>query len=227
MPSESQLDFSYVEPESLTPNEWNTNVVDPENEEKIANSLDRHGFFKPVIVRETAQGTQEIIGGEHRWRIAKKRGELVPIINMGPIADERAREISLIDNGRYGEDDPVRLAALLEELNVDAMSEVLPLSDAEIDEIFTTASIASDIDLDDDDPTLEDEEPADEPDESSAPMPTTHQIMRFKVPVEDAERVEQFMARVMKEQNFVHADSLTNAGDALVHAITQMSDEDE
>ena len=41
----------------------------------------------------------------------------------------------------------------------------------------------------------------------------------MKVPVEDAARVTKIFDKVMKMQGFVESDSLSNAGDALVHIV--------
>lgn len=197
----------------LTANAFNVNVVSPENEAKIEESLKRNGFFKPVLTRQLEDGRLEIIGGEHRWQAAKRLGyDTVPVINLGEITGERAKEISLIDNGRYGHDDSYKLAELLGDLgNTDDLATFLPYSSRELDSIFTSVSISlDDLELPDDieNVSLPKERPV-----------QTHSIVRFKVPIEDVATITDLIEQTMKVQKFADEDSLTNAGNALVHII--------
>lgn len=63
-----------VETAQLRPNPWNTNIVGAQNFDKLKNSIDRLGFFKPILVRDMEDGTYQILGGEHRWRAAIEQG---------------------------------------------------------------------------------------------------------------------------------------------------------
>lgn len=211
------LTITHIPTGALRANGFNVNVVSPENEAKIDASLSRFGFFKPILCRETPSGL-EILGGEHRWHAAR-RLQLpdVPVINLGQLDDQRAKEIALVDNGRYGNDDTLQLAQLLGELgNLDDVTSFMPYSDADLASIFSSTTIALD-DLD-----LPDEE-AGRAESPAAKAEQTHQMMRFKVPVGDAGRVSDLIAKVMKQQGFTDDDALTNAGHALVfllHAIS-------
>jgi ParB-like chromosome segregation protein Spo0J len=198
-------------PGTLRPNPWNTNVVSPDHEAKLQASVNRLGMFKPVLVRQLDDGTYEILGGEHRARAAMKNGdETVPVLNLGEVSDEKAKEIGLVDNARYGNDDTLQLAALLKDLgSVDDLSTFMPYTDAEFASIFAASSIALDeLGLDD--------EASPSALATTAAAPQTHAVMRFKVPVEDAESIAKRIEAVMKAQKFVTEDSLTNAGNALV-----------
>jgi len=88
----------------------------------------------------------------------------------------------------------------------------MPYSDAELEALF----LSTDIDLDDLDLDGEEEETPELPTERS---PKTHRLMKFKVPVEDADKVQAIIERVMAEEGFEDDDALANAGDALVHII--------
>lgn len=203
-----------IDPSVLQPNPWNSNVVSPENEEKLEKSLDRLGMFKPLLVRTLDDGSLQILGGEHRAEASVNSGaKEVPIINLGVIDDQKAKEISLVDNGRYGSDDTLKLAELLDDLGgVDIVASFTPFSNDELDAVFSASSIdLDDLSLDDED------EPALPEDLPSGPSIQTHQIMRFKVPVEDADLITELVDHVMKTQGLNSADALTNAGDALVH----------
>lgn len=201
-----------VKPENLVPNTWNTNSVSPDNEAKLEESLRRFGVFKPVIVRELENGTLQIIGGEHRAKVAKRLGyDQIPAVNLGKVDETTAKEIGLVDNGRFGEDDSYKLAELLNSLGpIEDIASFMPYSEADLNSIFTNTSIALD-ELDDLDlPSDDIELPAER-------AIQTHQIMRFKVPIKDVDTITQKIERVIKEQGFNDSDSLTNAGDALVH----------
>lgn len=208
------LRIDNVNPARLKPNPWNTNHVSPENEQKLEASLKRFGFTRPIIVRETSDGLQ-IIGGEHRWQVAQKMGyETVPVVNLGALDDKRAKEIGLIDNGRYGEDDTLRLGELFKELGTPSeLLSFLPYTDTEFDQIFKASDIAlDDLDVMNDDGEL--------PDLSSAVGKTQDfQIMRFKIPMGDVAKVQQMIELTMKNQNLTSEDSLSNAGAALVHLL--------
>jgi ParB-like chromosome segregation protein Spo0J len=200
-----------ADPSTLSPNPWNTNVVSPDNEAKLEGSIKRFGMFKPVIVRELEDGTLQIIGGEHRAVIAERLGiKKVPIVNLGRIDDDKAKEIGIVDNGRYGTDDTLQLAELLGGLtNAEELSTFMPYTDSDLASIFSSVNIALDeLDLPDEDetPKLPKEKPI-----------QTHQVMRFKVPVDDVAMLTEMIERVMKHQKFTEEDSLSNAGNALVY----------
>lgn len=203
-----------LSPDLLVPNPWNTNVVSPDNEAKLESSIKRFGMFKPVVVRELADGTLQIIGGEHRAGAAKRMGiKQIPVVNLGRIDDNKAKEISLVDNGRYGADDTLQLAELLEGLgSADELASFMPYSETDLASIFSSVNIAlDDLDLDDAEevaPSLPKEKPL-----------QTHAVIRFKVPVDDQGWIVDLVEKTMKQQKFTESDSLTNAGDALVHLL--------
>tara|TARA_B100002049_G_scaffold229299_1_gene204875 strand:+ start:570 stop:1265 length:696 start_codon:yes stop_codon:yes gene_type:complete len=204
-----------IDPSRLHPNPWNPNVVGPENEVKIEASIRRNGMFKPVLVRERADGQLEILGGAHRVKVAERMGlASVPVINLGPIDDAQAKEIGLIDNGRYGTDDSLLLADIFRELGADTLVELLPIEMTDVDAIFA----ATDIDLDSigfpDEPTTV----------TTAPLeptaPPTHQTIKFRVPVKDAHVVTDVIEKIMRTQSFTDDLAEINAGNALLHLIT-------
>ena len=205
----------------LRPNEWNCNHVSPENEARLRESLKRFGAFKPLIVRTLEDGSLQILGGYHRWVVARDCGYTqLPIFNVGRISEKQAKEISLADNGRYGEDDTLALAELLKEIGgSDEASLFLPFADDELTSIFSATSVA----LDEIDLTSDDDNTEPLPDLAATKV-QTHQMMRFKVPIDDAESVSKLIEKTMKTQRFTDEDSLTNAGNALVHLLKNLRD---
>lgn len=213
-----QYEHLEIDVKRLRPNPWNTNVVSPDNEAKLDESLKRFGVFKPILVRQVGKDL-EILGGQHRWEAAKRLGlSTVPVVNLGAIDDATAKEVGLVDNGRYGVDDAEGLASLLKNLGKPSdLATFLPYSDKELEVIFKTDELdfdSLDIDGDDDEIELKPTETSGGP---------THQIMRFKVPVEDAEWISSLISKVIKTQGLTDSDSLTNAGDALVHILKNWS----
>ena len=200
-----------VDPKALHPNPWNSNVVSPANEAKLDESIKRFGVFKPVICRELKDGTLQIIGGEHRAGSAVRLGITeIDVVNLGKITDKRAQEISLVDNGRFGEDDALKLSELLAGLgDIEELSKFMPYSENDLDTMFTSSSIALD-ELDD----LDNDGPVEIP--SATKGSKTHQIVRFKIPVDDLDKITDLIDKAVKVQGFTDSDSLTNAGDALV-----------
>lgn len=200
-----------VDPRELRPNPWNTNIVSPDNELKIDESIRRHGFIKPIIIRRLKDGAMQILGGAHRC-LSAVRLDLaeVPVFDLGQIDDQKAKEIGLIDNARYGADDMLGLANLLEELgSPDDLASFLPYTDTDFASIFSSSTIAlDDLDLPDDDHAA--------PTAPKVPQAQTHQIMRFKIPSADCSDITARIEKVMKRQGFTESDQLANAGDALV-----------
>ncbi|MFM3545283.1 ParB/RepB/Spo0J family partition protein [Klebsiella pneumoniae] len=207
-----------VEVARLRPNPWNTNSVGAQNFEKLKGSIEKLGFFKPILARELDGGQFEILGGEHRWRAAMEQGiSAVPIISVGKISDLVAKQMSLVDNERYGEDDQVALQRLIEEIQSELdyqLSEIAPYDD----ELAATLARESAIDLE----MLEalsrgDEEPVEKDSREKAErVGAEHQTMRFKVTFDASDRVTETIKSIIKEQAINTGNDMENAGEALV-----------
>lgn len=204
--------------ERLRPNPWNTNHATPENEEKLDRSIRELGCYKPIVVRTLEDGMLEILGGEHRWASAKRVGlSMVPIVNLGRVDEKTAKKIGLIDNGRYGEDDGFALAELLKEFDLDEITGLLPYSEFDIETIFAHAETVPLDDL-----TLPDDPAGGASLDDSSLGAQTHQLLRFKVPIEDAATVTLKINAIAKSQGFDGDDSMTNAGNALVFIMSKL-----
>lgn len=211
-----------VDPRELQFSPWNINVVSPENMVKLKESVRRNGIFRPVVVREV-DGHYEVIAGEHTTRVSIELGmETIDVYNLGPISEAKAKEISIIDNQQYGVEDVFGLGNLLRELEADP-SDFLPFSDRELENIFKVSAINMDsLELPDDgDDSLI---PDFKPEETLASKPVDHQIMRFKVPIKDAEFVTRCIEAIIKRQGLKQTDSLAAAGDALVYLCNNRGD---
>ena len=214
MEQTKKIDITYISTELLTSNPWNSNVMSLENEAKLAESLKRNNMYDAIIARELFDGSYQILGGEHRTRVAKKIGiKELPVIVLKNINDNQAKEISLTHNARYGADDSLKLSDLLNSLeDANILSDIMPLSVIEIETLMS----ASKIDLNSLIGLEFDEDDIEELGDKTS-LPKTHTIMRFKVSLEDAANIEQMLKDTIKINGFTDSDALTNAGDALVH----------
>ena len=204
-----------IDPRKLAPNPWNSNNVGPENMEKLKKSITELGFASAVVVREREDGKYEILGGKHRTDAAIALGlAKVPVVNLGRIDDKKARKIGLVDNHRYGNDDALKLAKIIEEIGeeVSDLTSFLPLQQADIEAVMGMV----DINLDDFDVSMPDEH--EEPDGEEGPReraPKTHDVLKFRLSMKDAESVRLLVEKTMKAEKFNDNDEMTNAGDAL------------
>lgn len=65
---------------------------------ELAESIKQQGLLQPLVVREIASGSYEIIAGERRWRACQLAGMTdVPVI-VRQVDDETAMAIALIEN---------------------------------------------------------------------------------------------------------------------------------
>lgn len=222
---ESKTKFLEVETGKLIPNGWNTNSVPVLNMDKLKESVTRLGLFKPVIVRESGD-RYEILGGEHRWRAAVELGmPTVMIANLGVIDDNTAKQISVIDNERYGEDDAESFARLLEEIQNDisySFSDLAPVEDILRDVMPAISGDAAFRELE----ALSSEMGMGSGMDESAPESLreraeraeadSHQTMRFKVTTDAAELIESVIAAVIRDEEIRTGNKMEDAGEALL-----------
>ncbi|WEU67466.1 partition ParB-like nuclease protein [Xanthomonas phage JGB6] len=169
-----------------------------------------------------------MIAGEHTTRVARELGyEAIDAYNLGVITDAKAEEISIIDNQHYGVEDHYGLGKLLQEISEDTSNpaDFLPFSDRELNNIFRATQIdLASLDLMDEGDT-ESMIPDYDPEASIARAPVDSQVMRFKVPIKDADFVTRVIEGIIKRQGLKQTDSLAAAGDALVYLCNNRGDE--
>jgi len=224
-PDRSTLQIEHLDPRTLKANGWNTNVLGPDEEEKLEASLRRFDLFDAIKVRTLPNGDLEVIGGKHRAEAAIRIGyETVPVLNLGPLDDITAREISAVDNGRYGKDDPVKLLALIEELG----EADVDLSDYMIyDQVAIDAALAyKGVDLsalgaeEDSNPELSgDDARGDASDDEPARTRTTQQTLKFQMEPTEAEAVMRRINDTITEQGIAEGSQRANAGAALLFLV--------
>ena len=216
----NELNFTYLDPRVLIKNSWNPNKMSPEAESKLRNSIQKNGHIKPILVRELDDGQLEIVGGEHRVDVSIDLGmDSVPVLNLGRISDEQAKKALLIDNSRYGEDEATMLAALLEDIGTaDDLAEWTTYNMDELNTLLgSTKTTEDDLSYLDELSTLD--EADDDALPTALPDVQTHQVMKFKVPVEDAHTVKDIIDGIAKAQKLDDSDSAVRSGDALLWLI--------
>lgn len=195
-----------VNPFELQANPWNSNRVPRDKFEKLKLSLEKYGSFKPIIVREVG-GELQVLGGFHRVEAAKELGWTeIPVWNLGEIPEDKAKEIGILDNTRYGEDDKELLDKILDELtDLEGFSSVIP----EEEEV--------DLEIEDDfirELEEEEKERAEEVEEDD-----TYKTLRFKLETDKAEEIEQVLKRIAEDNDYSFKDGYKDLSLALYHAL--------
>ncbi len=99
------VDIYEVEPDREQPRK----EFDAEGLEELAQSIRQYGILQPILVNR-GEGYYKIIAGERRWRAAKLAGlAQVPIL-VKELTDEKAFEISLIENIQRQDLNPIEEA---------------------------------------------------------------------------------------------------------------------
>jgi ParB family chromosome partitioning protein len=138
--------FELVEIEAgrLAPNPWNPNRMSEEMYHKLKAYVKREGLVEPIVVRPKGEG-YEILGGFHRWRIAKELGyETVPCA-LVDLDDRRAKILSINLNEMKGQSVSALLSELVhdlsQELTLEDLESQLPYSEAELKDALEVMKI--------------------------------------------------------------------------------------
>jgi ParB/RepB/Spo0J family partition protein len=102
--------------EKLSPNPWNPNRMSPEMKHKLKEYIKREGFVEPIVVRPKGDG-YEILGGFHRWGIAKELEHATVPCVVVDLDDRRAKILSVNLNEMKGQSLPDLLANLVHDLS--------------------------------------------------------------------------------------------------------------
>jgi ParB family chromosome partitioning protein len=120
---------------SLEPNSWNPNRMAPEMYEKLRAYVEKEGLVEPIVVRPKGD-KYEILGGYHRWKVARELGyETVPcaVVEMD---DRRAKVLSVNLNEMKGQSVTSLLSELIYDLNkeltLEDLETMLPYTEGEL-----------------------------------------------------------------------------------------------
>ena len=108
---------TYIDIDKLIPAEWNANVTPPEIMAKIEYSISTYGQLENLVVRPIVrEGTDkelyEVISGNHRLKILKKRGYEKVMCLVVDLSDTDARLVAQAMNRLGGQDDINKKAEL-------------------------------------------------------------------------------------------------------------------
>ncbi|HEX5130910.1 MAG TPA: ParB N-terminal domain-containing protein [Candidatus Krumholzibacteria bacterium] len=110
--------------EQLTPNPWNPNRMSEAMRAKLKVYLQREGFVEPLVVRAIGENYQ-ILGGFHRWEIAKELGYATVPCVVVDVDDKRAKILTINLNEMKGQSLPTLLANLVHDLSKELVLEDL------------------------------------------------------------------------------------------------------
>lgn len=106
--------------DDIVPNFWNPNVMDEATLNRLADEIRSIGFIDPIQVVPLEDGKYMIIGGEHRWRVAKILGyKTIPCVVL---SDEKFKDTDLQKfitvrlNVLHGKIDPEKFVNLYNEM---------------------------------------------------------------------------------------------------------------
>ncbi|HEX5997457.1 MAG TPA: ParB/RepB/Spo0J family partition protein [Jiangellales bacterium] len=109
--------FAEVRVEAITPNTRQPRqVFDEDAMEELKVSIREVGFLQPIVVRESAPGSYELVMGERRWRAAQALGlEVIPAIVRDTRDDAMLRD-ALLENIHRANLNPLEEAAAYQQL---------------------------------------------------------------------------------------------------------------
>lgn len=129
-----------IEIGKVHPNPWNVNRMSAGMQKKLAAYIKREGLVEPLVVRPypKIEGEYELLGGEHRWRIAREvlNYPTVPCVVVTGLDEKRAKILSINLNEMTGAAQPSLLSALLnslqQEMTLPDLEATLPYDQKEI-----------------------------------------------------------------------------------------------
>jgi ParB family chromosome partitioning protein len=96
----------------LNPNQPRA-VMDPDELQRLAESIRSSGVIQPVLVRPTGAESYELVVGERRVRAARLAGlEAVPAV-VRDVPDEKMLELALVENIQRADLNPIEKAAAI------------------------------------------------------------------------------------------------------------------
>jgi len=127
----NKLNVQELPVDKLQPNPWNPNRMSQEMRHKLKEYIKKEGFVEPIVVRPKDDG-YEILGGFHRWSIARElEYQTIPCVVI-ELDDKRARILSVNLNEMKGQSLPNLLAELVhdlsKEITLEDLETLLPYS---------------------------------------------------------------------------------------------------
>ena len=107
----------HIDPHSIVPNPRQPRThFDEEDLAELVHSVREFGVLQPVVVRDTGEGTYELIMGERRTRAAREAGlDSIPAV-VRDTADEHLLRDALLENLHRSELNPLEEASAYQQL---------------------------------------------------------------------------------------------------------------
>ena len=137
--NQGELQIVELPVDRLEPNPWNPNRVPEATYRKLRAYIEREGFVEPLVVRLLDGADYQILGGFHRWQIARDLGyESVPCVVVD-LDDRRAKVLTVNLNELKGQSVPALLAELVHDLSretsLDDLASMLPYDVPELEDL--------------------------------------------------------------------------------------------
>lgn len=136
-------EIQMIETDLIKPNEYNPNSMNEDQFAMLVADFEENGFVgQPIIINSN----NEIIDGEHRWRVARHLGyEKVPVVVFNPKDEDHQKMLTIGWNAKRGENSPLKLAEIITDLNqrhtLEEMSVKMGFSIDSIREKLTTSGV--------------------------------------------------------------------------------------
>lgn len=134
----------------LIPNSLNPNEMDEAEFNMLYDNIERMGVTDPILVRPLENGTYKIIGGHHRWEVAKLHGiEMIPctVVSDPDFDDDMEKFQTVRHNVIRGKMNPNKFMKLYESLSKkyadDVAAEMFGFTDEEEFKKLIKATAAS------------------------------------------------------------------------------------
>jgi ParB family chromosome partitioning protein len=102
--------YTQIDVERIRPNPQQPRRAFADDElADLADSIVRHGLLHPVVVRESADG-YELVVGERRWRAARLAGLTTIPAMVKDVASQEVLEMALVENVQRHDLNPIELA---------------------------------------------------------------------------------------------------------------------
>ena len=148
----ASMKVEHIPIDQLEPNPWNPNRMPDEIYAKLRAYVEREGLVEPLVVRAIkGKARHQILGGFHRWQIAKELGfETVPCVVL-TLSDHRAKILTINLNEMKGQAAPHLLADLVHDLNrdlsLDDLATQLPYDLANLEDMTDLLRVPDGLDL--------------------------------------------------------------------------------
>ncbi|MDD5088242.1 MAG: ParB/RepB/Spo0J family partition protein [bacterium] len=116
-PVETGLSVSQIALDRIDPNPFQPRqVFDEDSIEELKRSIQAQGLLQPVLVRQTGERYQLIVG-ERRWRAARAAGlQQIPALVRESASDEEMLELALLENVQRKDLNLIELAQAIQAL---------------------------------------------------------------------------------------------------------------